>query len=188
MKTTLKEEKELRNIKSNIDLEELATKGSLIPGLYVAEDRPRANDVIFCETISGGKGFINDMPKELTLTRLVDNSAENYINDKTELDKYEAVYKQVIGDTYTQTPDFLGDTEEERYERQLELKKQGIELQEIITNGDIVDLKQINTKTPEGKLLMAALAFITTSNRTNKTPYEVIEELNIIKSDMYNKK
>ena len=101
----------------------------------------------------------------------------------------DEVFKpKVIGGSYTKTPDFLGDTEEERYERQLELKKQGIELIETVMIGDIVDLKQINTKTPEGKLLMAALAFITTSNRTNKTPYEVIEELNLIKNDMYNKK
>jgi len=43
--------------------------------------------------------------------------------------------------------------------------------QEIRELGDI-------PYSPEGKLLMSALAIITTECRTDKTPYEVIHELN----------
>ena len=41
----------------------------------------------------------------------------------------------------------------------------------------ITDLNQIDTTTEEGKLLMAALATITTTTARDKTPYEVINEL-----------
>lgn len=39
------------------------------------------------------------------------------------------------------------------------------------------DLNEINTSTKEGRLLMSALAVITTECRTSKTPYEVLDEL-----------
>ena len=39
------------------------------------------------------------------------------------------------------------------------------------------DLNEIDCEIYEGRLLMAALAVITTECRTNKTPYEVIDEL-----------
>jgi hypothetical protein len=42
----------------------------------------------------------------------------------------------------------------------------------------IKDLKSIDLETHEGRLLMAALAVITTECRTDKTPDEVINELN----------
>ena len=42
----------------------------------------------------------------------------------------------------------------------------------------ITDLGQIDTKTDEGKLLMAALCILTTNNYTDKTPDEVIAILN----------
>lgn len=48
----------------------------------------------------------------------------------------------------------------------------------------IIDLNDINTETEEGKMLMAALAKITTESQTNKTPYEVIEQLNELKEKM----
>ncbi len=48
----------------------------------------------------------------------------------------------------------------------------------------ITDLKQINTETEEGKMLMAALAKITTESQTDKTPYEVLEQLNELKDKM----
>lgn len=44
----------------------------------------------------------------------------------------------------------------------------------------IKDINEINTSTSDGKLLIAALVILTTENRTNKTPYDVIEELNIL--------
>lgn len=42
----------------------------------------------------------------------------------------------------------------------------------------IQDLNEINYSINEGRLLMAALAIITSECRTNKTPNEVINELN----------
>ena len=48
----------------------------------------------------------------------------------------------------------------------------------------ITDIKQINTDTEEGKMLMAALAKITTESQTDKTPYEVLEQLNSLKNQM----
>ena len=48
----------------------------------------------------------------------------------------------------------------------------------------ITELEQINTETEEGKMLMAALAKITTESQTDKTPYEVLEQLNKLKDKM----
>ena len=48
----------------------------------------------------------------------------------------------------------------------------------------ITELEQINTETEEGKMLMAALAKITTESQTDKTPYEVLEQLNELKDKM----
>ena len=48
----------------------------------------------------------------------------------------------------------------------------------------ITELEQINTKTEEGKMLLAALAKITTESETDKTAYEVIEQLNKLKDKM----
>lgn len=50
---------------------------------------------------------------------------------------------------------------------------------------NITNINQIDTSTKEGKTLMAALAFITTTSRTDKTPYEVLEELTELKNKMY---
>jgi sulfopyruvate decarboxylase TPP-binding subunit len=47
------------------------------------------------------------------------------------------------------------------------------------------DIKEINTEIPEGKLLMAALAIITTESRTDKTPYEVLEIITKLSKEMY---
>lgn len=49
----------------------------------------------------------------------------------------------------------------------------------------IVDIIDINTKLPEGKLLLAALAKLTTESQTDKTPYEVIEQLNNLSNSMF---
>lgn len=49
----------------------------------------------------------------------------------------------------------------------------------------IHDLKDINTETLEGRLLMAALAKITTESQRDKTPWQVIEQLNELKRHMY---
>lgn len=46
-------------------------------------------------------------------------------------------------------------------------------------------LNEINYQIDEGKLLMAALAIITTECRTNKTPDEVITELNKLSEHMF---
>lgn len=47
------------------------------------------------------------------------------------------------------------------------------------------DLNDINTATLEGRLLMAALAKITTESQRDKTPWQVIEQLNELKRHMY---
>ena len=49
----------------------------------------------------------------------------------------------------------------------------------------ISTLQEINYQTDEGQLLMAALAIITTELRTNKTPDEVIKELNELSKHMF---
>jgi hypothetical protein len=49
----------------------------------------------------------------------------------------------------------------------------------------IQELNEINYSINEGRLLMAALAIITTECRTNKTPDEVIEELNKLLEHMF---
>ena len=49
----------------------------------------------------------------------------------------------------------------------------------------IQDLNEINYSINEGRLLMAALAIITTECRTNKTPNEVINELNNRADEMF---
>ena len=49
----------------------------------------------------------------------------------------------------------------------------------------IQDLNEINYSINEGRLLMAALAIITNECRINKTPNEVISELNQQADDMF---
>ena len=49
----------------------------------------------------------------------------------------------------------------------------------------ITDVGEIDPSKEEGKLLMAALAIITTECRTDKTPWEVIEELKKLCEIMY---
>lgn len=41
----------------------------------------------------------------------------------------------------------------------------------------ITDLNEIDRTTKEGRLLFAALAKITTESQTDKTPHEVLEQL-----------
>ena len=47
------------------------------------------------------------------------------------------------------------------------------------------DLNDINTETEEGKMLMAALAKITTESQTDKTPYEVLGQITKLKDEIY---
>lgn len=49
----------------------------------------------------------------------------------------------------------------------------------------IQELNEINYSINEGRLLIAALAIITNECRTNKTPNEVINELNQRADDMF---
>jgi len=48
----------------------------------------------------------------------------------------------------------------------------------------ITDLKEIDRTTKEGRLLFAALAKITTESQTDKTPYEVLEQLEDLATKM----
>ena len=43
------------------------------------------------------------------------------------------------------------------------------------------DINKINTSSEEGKLLLAAIAKITTESQRDKTPYEVLEQLDELK-------
>ena len=49
----------------------------------------------------------------------------------------------------------------------------------------IQDLNEINYSINEGRLLIAALAIITTENKTNKTPNEIIKQLNQLADNMF---
>jgi hypothetical protein len=49
---------------------------------------------------------------------------------------------------------------------------------------DIKDINLIDTTTSEGKLLLAAVAKITTESQTDKTPYEVMEQLQELSAKM----
>ena len=49
----------------------------------------------------------------------------------------------------------------------------------------INDLNEISIKSFEGRLLMAALAKLTTESQTDKTPYEVIGQLNLLANEMF---
>ena len=48
----------------------------------------------------------------------------------------------------------------------------------------ITDLNEIDRTTKEGRLLFAALAKITTESQTDKTPYEVLEQLEDLATKM----
>jgi hypothetical protein len=49
----------------------------------------------------------------------------------------------------------------------------------------IHDLNQIQISTKEGKYLMAALVYITTTSMTDKTPYQAIDYLSRLVEKMY---
>lgn len=49
---------------------------------------------------------------------------------------------------------------------------------------DITDINHINTKSEEGKMLLAAIGKITGEYQTDKTPWEVLEQLNELKEKM----
>jgi hypothetical protein len=49
----------------------------------------------------------------------------------------------------------------------------------------INNINDINTNNIEGKLLLAALAKISTESQTNKTPDEILEQINILALKMF---
>lgn len=66
-----------------------------------------------------------------------------------------------------------------------EQRKDGqLESLKILFLPDINDINLINTSTSEGKLLLAAVAKITTESQTDKTPYEVMEQLTKLSAKM----
>jgi len=50
------------------------------------------------------------------------------------------------------------------------------------------DVNTINTNTEEGKMLLAAIAKISTESQTTKTPNQIIRQLNKLKNHMFSKK
>lgn len=66
---------------------------------------------------------------------------------------------------------------EQREDGQLESLK-------ILFLPDINDINLIDTSTSEGKLLLAAVAKITTESQTDKTPNEVMEQLTELSAKM----
>lgn len=49
----------------------------------------------------------------------------------------------------------------------------------------ITEINEINRDTEEGRLLLAALSFITSKYETDKTPYDVLSELNDLADKMF---
>ena len=78
-------------------LELEAKNNSLLP-LIIEDSAKEITEIIICTSISGGKQYMNNMPKELSLQRILSNGKEyqaNYIcTDLVELvdmDKYYEV-------------------------------------------------------------------------------------------------
>ena len=66
-----------------------------------------------------------------------------------------------------------------------EQKKDGqLESLKILFLPNINDINLIDTSTSEGKLLLAAVAKITTESQTDKTPCEVMEQLTELSAKM----
>ena len=59
-----------------------------------------------------------------------------------------------------------------------------LESLKILFLPDINDINLIDTSTSEGKLLLAAVAKITTESQTDKTPNEVLEQLTELSAKM----
>ena len=70
--------------------------------------------------------------------------------------------------------DFVYETQIKKFINQIKTNKM-----EVIT-----DLNEIDRSTKEGRLLFAALAKITTESQTDKTPYEVLEQLEDLATKM----
>lgn len=75
-----------------------------------------------------------------------------------------------------------------------ELKKQNTRLQKAFSDtqsakevdfDEVAGIRNIDTRTKEGKLLMASMAILTTTSRTDKTPNEVLEEIKYLAMKMY---
>lgn len=49
----------------------------------------------------------------------------------------------------------------------------------------ITGIKEINTDTEEGKLLVAAISKITTESQLSKSPTEVLDQLNGLRAQIY---
>lgn len=49
----------------------------------------------------------------------------------------------------------------------------------------IREIMDINIETPEGQMLLAALAKITTESQTDKTPMEVLRQLDDLRDHMF---
>jgi hypothetical protein len=49
----------------------------------------------------------------------------------------------------------------------------------------IKTLNDINTSTEEGKLLLAALAKISAESQTDKTPYQILDQVKVLAEKMY---
>lgn len=87
MKTSFWKEREIRALDENATLEDIARCG-VIPLFVVSDNNPcEVTEATFCESISGGKNEVDNMPKKLSLTRL------KLVNGK--LHKFEANYKIV---------------------------------------------------------------------------------------------
>ena len=75
---------------------------------------------------------------------------------------------------YINDYDFVYETQIKKFIKQIKTNKM-----EVIT-----DLNEIDRSTKEGRLLFAALAKITTESQTDKTPYEVLEQLEDLATKM----
>ena len=78
---------------------------------------------------------------------------------------------------------FLQEKLEKAYARINRLKNSGYPNESVET--EITKISNISTGTDEGKLLMAAIAKITGESQTDKTPDEVLDQLQNLKNVMY---
>lgn len=75
----LKRSQEIRHLPETADLEFIAKKCSLIPGIFVNENNA-IDHIIISETISGGADTVNGMPREIQLTKINNNGEETIVS------------------------------------------------------------------------------------------------------------
>jgi hypothetical protein len=108
--------------------------------------------------------------------------------------KVEEMHKQEIIDAYERGDKYKTEISDEEIENYADEHTTTLEMYVGFLQGakwyreqlktKKMDLKEIDRTTKEGRLLFAALAKITTESQTDKTPYEVLEQLEDLATKM----